>query len=408
VYFGLVRLIHLSDLHLGYRQYQRQTSAGNNQREADVASVFRTIVDRIIALAPDVVVLAGDIFHNVRPPNPAIVHAFTQFSRLTQALPNSIVVMVAGNHDSPRAAETGCILRLFPPLGIHVIEGAAQRLDFPARGLSVLGVPDTGVPQRVVLDPNPNAARNVLVLHGEVAGVLPASAAGVERTSVKVTLEEIGASRWSFVALGHYHVFRKLAPNAFYSGSIEYTSANPWSEIQEERAAKLSGKVFIEYDLESGKRTVHSIKPARALVDLPCIEGRGMTAADIDVLIRAHVSKVSGGIGDKIVRQVVRDVPRHIAREIDHKLLREYKKRALHFHLDIRRPNILRPAVGQGAAGRRASLMEMVREKLRSRPLPGDIDRQRLVDMGLHYLSEAEQREGTAAIVPGGRSEDEA
>lgn len=408
MYFGLVRLIHLSDLHLGYRQYQRQTSAGNNQREADVASVFRTIIDRIIALAPDVVVLAGDIFHNVRPPNPAIVHAFTQFSRLTQALPNSIVVMVAGNHDSPRAAETGCILRLFPPLGIHVIEGAAQRLDFPARGLSVLGVPDTGVPQRVVLDPNPNAARNVLVLHGEVAGVLPASAAGVERTSVKVTLEEIGASRWSFVALGHYHVFRKLAPNAFYSGSIEYTSANPWSEIQEERAAKLSGKVFIEYDLESGKRTVHSIKPARALVDLPCIEGRGMTAADIDVLIRAHVSKVSGGIGDKIVRQVVRDVPRHIAREIDHKLLREYKKRALHFHLDIRRPNILRPAVGQGAAGRRASLMEMVREKLRSRPLPGDIDRQRLVDMGLHYLSEAEQREGTAAIVPGGRSEDEA
>lgn len=408
MYFGLVRLIHLSDLHLGYRQYQRQTSAGNNQREADVASVFRTIIDRIIALAPDVVVLAGDIFHNVRPPNPAIVHAFTQFSRLTQALPKSIVVMVAGNHDSPRAAETGCILRLFPPLGIHVIEGEAQRLDFPARGLSVLGVPDTGVPQRVVLDPNPNAARNVLVLHGEVAGVLPASAAGVERTSVKVTPEEIGASRWSFVALGHSHVFRKLAPNAFYSGSIEYTSANPWSEIQEERAAKLSGKVFIEYDLETGKRTVHAIKPARALVDLPCIEGRGMTAADIDVLIRAHVSKVSGGIGDKIVRQVVRDVPRHIAREIDHKLLREYKKRALHFHLDIRRPNILRPAVGQGAAGRRASLMEMVRDKLRSRPLPSDIDRQRLVDMGLHYLSEAEQREGTAAIVPGGGSEDEA
>ena len=120
------------------------------------------------------------------------------------------------------------------------------------------------------------------------------------------------------------------------------------------------------------------------------------------------MSKVSGGIGDKIVRQVVRDVPRHIAREIDHKLLREYKKRALHFHLDIRRPNILRPAVGQGAAGRRASLMEMVRDKLRSRPLPSDIDRQRLVDMGLHYLSEAEQREGTAAIVPGGGSEDEA
>ena len=401
MYFGLVRLIHLSDLHLGYRQYQRQTSAGNNQREADVASVFRTIIDRVIALAPDLVVLAGDIFHNVRPPNPAILHAFTQFSRLTQALPNSIVVMVAGNHDSPRAAETGCILRLFAPLGIHVIDGEAQRLDFPERGLSVLGVPDTGVPQHVLLDPDPNSARNVLVLHGEVAGVLPPSAAGVERTSVEITPEAIGASRWSYVALGHYHVCRQIEPNAYYSGSIEYTSTNPWGEIQEERAAKLPGKVFLEYDLDTGKRIVHSIKPARALVDLPRIEGRGMSAADIDVLIRAHVEKVSGGIDDKIVRQVIRDVPRHIAREIDYRMLREYRKRALHFHLDTRRPDIMRPAVGQGAAGRRASLMDTVREMLWSRPLPSDIDRQRLVDMGLHYLSEAEQKEGIASMISG-------
>ena len=117
--------------------------------------------------------------------------------------------------------------------------------------------------------------------------------------------------------------------------------------------------------------------------------------------------KVPGGIDDKIVRQVVRDVPRHIAREIDHKLLRDYRKRALHFHLDTRRPDLLRPSVGQGAAGRRASLMDTVREKLWSRPLPADIDRQRLVDMGLHYLSEAEQREAIAAILPAGAAEDD-
>ena len=94
-----MRLVHLSDLHLGFRQFQRQTAAGINQREADVATVFRGVIDRIIAVAPDVVVLAGDIFHNVRPPNPAILHAFAQFSRLTAALPDAIVVMIAGNHD---------------------------------------------------------------------------------------------------------------------------------------------------------------------------------------------------------------------------------------------------------------------------------------------------------------------
>lgn len=392
-----MRLVHLSDLHLGYRQYQRQTAAGINQREADIAAVFRGVIDRVIALAPDVVVLAGDIFHNVRPPNPAILHAWDQFARLTQALPATIVVMVAGNHDSPRAAETGCILRLFLPLGIHVVDGAAQRLAFPDRDLSILAVPDTGVPQRVALVPDASASCNVLVLHGEVAGILPASAAHAERTAVEITPEELGAAQWSYVALGHYHVFRQVAPNAYYSGALEYASANPWGELAEEKAAKLPGKGFLEYDLATGKRTFHPVKPARPLIDLPAIGARGLAAADIDAAIKANIARIPGGIDEKIVRQVVRDVPRHVAREIDHRMLRELKRRALHFHLDTRRPDILRATVGQGAAGRRASLMETVRDKLRARPIPSDIDRDRLVERGLHYLSEAEEREGATA-----------
>ena len=120
-----MRLVHLSDLHLGFRQYQRQTPAGINQREADVAAAFKRAVDKVIELSPDLVAIAGDIFHTVRPTNPAILHAFTKFSRLTRELPNTIVVMVAGNHDTPRAVETGCILRLFSPLGIHVVHAEA-------------------------------------------------------------------------------------------------------------------------------------------------------------------------------------------------------------------------------------------------------------------------------------------
>jgi DNA repair exonuclease SbcCD nuclease subunit len=306
--------------------------------------------------------------------------------------------MVAGNHDSPRAVETGCILRLFAPLGIHVVDGAPQRLAFPERDLSILAVPDTGIPQRIALDPDPAASHNVLVLHGEVEGMLPPSAAHAERTAVAISPEELGAARWSYVALGHYHVYRQVAPNAYYSGSLDYTSANPWGELAEEKAAKLPGKGFLEYDLSTTKRTFHPVKAARALIDLPRIEGRGMAAADIDAALKANIARVPGGIDEKIVRQVVRDVPRHIAREIDHRLLRELKKRTLHFHLDTRRPELLRAGVGQGAAGRRASLMDMVREKLRGRPLTSDIDRERLVERGLAYLSEAEQREGTLAI----------
>lgn len=392
-----MRLIALSDLHIGFRQYQRQTPDGINQREADVANVFRAVIGRIIEIEPDVIVIAGDIFHTVRPSNPAILHAFTQFSRLTRALPNCIVVMVAGNHDSPRAAETGCLLRLFAPLGIHVVEREAKRLAFPERGLSVLCVPDTGVAQRTALDHDPHEARNVLVLHGEVAGLIPT---GGDRTAVEISPDVIAAPLWSYVALGHYHVYAPLGSNGGYSGSIEYTSTNPWGELMEERAAGVAGKVFVEYDLDTGVRTLHPITPARALVDLPRIEGHGMTAAEIDAAIRAHVAAVPGGIDDKIVRQVVRDVPRHVASEIDQRRLRDYKQRALHFHLDARRPEIVQRATNGPVAGRRASLAELMETHIAARPILGDIDRPRLTALGLHYLAEAAQQEGRESLAP--------
>ncbi|HEY9229909.1 MAG TPA: metallophosphoesterase, partial [Gemmatimonadaceae bacterium] len=122
-----MRLVHLSDLHLGYRQYQRLTPNGVNQREADVAATFRNALDRVIELAPDVVIVAGDIFHTVRPTNQAILHAFLQFSRLVRELPNAIVVLVAGNHDTPRSSETGGILPLLAQLGLHVVDRDAKR-----------------------------------------------------------------------------------------------------------------------------------------------------------------------------------------------------------------------------------------------------------------------------------------
>ena len=86
----------------------------------------------------------------------------------------------------------------------------------------------------------------------------------------------------------------------------------------------------------------------------------------------------------------------HILRELDHKALREYKRKALHFHLDTRRPEIVRPDQGQAAPGRRASLADTVREKLRSRVLTENIDREALVELGLHYLHEADLVAGPA------------
>ena len=388
-----MRLVHLSDLHLGFRQYQRLTAAGINQREADVAQAFRNAIDRTIALKPDLVLIAGDVFHNVRPTNPAILHAFAQFSRLVRELPDAIVVVIAGNHDTPRASETGCILKLFQPLGIHVVADRAERLAFPDHDLSILAVPDTQG-GRPALAPDPSARHNVLVLHGEIEGVLPEHARSADRASIAIPHSDLGPSRWSYVALGHYHVYHKIAPNAYYSGSLDYTSTNSWGEISEERNAGIKAKGIIEHNLATGEHHFHPLPVVRRWIDLRSFSARGMSAAELDAAIREAIEGCEGSIEDCVIRLLARDVPRHIARELDQRALREYRRRALHFHLDTRRPEMIRTH-GHGAPGRRPSLRDIVRDKLRSRIMESELSREALVELGTRYLDEVDRADTT-------------
>lgn len=389
-----MRLVHMADLHLGFRQHQRVTPAGVNQREADVAQSFTRAIDMTIQLAPDLVLIGGDVFHAVRPSNPAILHAFGQLTRLGKALPETRIVMVAGNHDTPRTAETGYILDLFKSLGVEVVRGEPRRIEFADQGLSVLAVPD--MPSgRPALTPNAAARYNVLLLHGEIAGVLPESARSPERSALEISEDELGAARWDYVALGHYHVHHSVAPNAFYSGSLDYTSADPWGEIRQERGCGIhagldGGKGIIEWDLATGTYRWHPLRVSRPLVELARIDAAGMAAGDIDEAIQRAIASSPVPVDDNIVRLVVLNVPRHVARQMDPKALRELKRRAMHFNLDIRRPEVARRSAS-GAPWRRPSLAEVLREKLESRVLAGGVDRTTLVNLGLEYLDRADR-----------------
>ena len=399
-----MRLVHFSDLHLGIRQYQRTNPNGLNQREADVALAFTRAVDKTIALRPDLVLIAGDAFHTVRPTNPAILHAFRQFQRLAAELPDALVVMIAGNHDVPRSTETVCILTLFAQLGVQVVHRGAERLRFPERELSILAVPDVPGMERPVLEVDPSARWNVLLLHGEVEGVIPMHAAPVDRAAAGYRPSDFAASPWDYAALGHYHVYQRISPqaNAWYSGSLDYTSPNVWGELREEKQHKLPGKGIIEHDLATGRHKFHPIAPARPLIDLPVVNARGLSAESVDAAIRATVERSRVPVDDAIVRLVIDDIPRHVARELDHAALRDYRKRALHFHLDARRPEPIRLSAVSGAPGRRPSLAETLRDRLHARPLESDVDREALVALGLRYLRDAED-----VVVPTAVGEDE-
>ncbi|MBP2647568.1 MAG: Calcineurin-like phosphoesterase superfamily domain protein [Gemmatimonadetes bacterium] len=386
-----MKLAHIADSHLGIRQYHRQTPTGINQREADVANAFRGVIDDVIAQRADVVVIAGDLFHSVRPTNAAIVFAFRQFQRLREALPKAPVIVVAGNHDTPRSSETGSILKLFEELGLSVAADVARRFEFPELDLSVLAVPHQALvdPEELQIRPDGPARHQVLVIHAEVQGLLPADRPSLEYGGVVVTPDQVGSGAWSYIAWGHYHVRHQVGPKGWYPGSLEYTSNNIWAERAEEEANGIPGKGWLMVDVASGMVTPHLVKHARQVVDLPPIYADGLDASQLDAAIADRVASVPGGLAQQIVRLVVHDVPRPVAREVDHARIRAWKASALHFHLDMRRPVRLR-LTGSGAPGRRQTLPEVVHDWLEHRVLPSEIDRERFVARGVELIEQVD------------------
>jgi hypothetical protein len=98
------------------------------------------------------------------------------------------------------------------------------------------------------------------------------------------------------------------------------------------------GKGWLLVDLETGKVERRPIPWARAVPDLDPIEAAGLSAPALDAQIAERIDKISGGIEGKIVRLKIYNVPRHIARELNHAAIRDYKAAALHFRFDLRRP----------------------------------------------------------------------
>ena len=310
--------------------------------------------------------------------------------------------MVAGNHDTPRSTDTGS-----HPAAVRRARPArrgcrAARARLSRRSTSRCSPsPTTSTSARS--SSRPGTRRwNVLLLHGEVEGMLGPFAATREPASQEIAQDELDASAWDYIALGHYHVYRRIAPNQFYSGSLDYTSTNTWGEQMEEELAGVPGKGIIEHDLATGRHTFHHaaagarVRRSAGAVGARAHDGRGERArrSPRSTPARAGSTTRSCAWSCATCRATSRA-------QLDHRQLRDFRRRALHFHLDTRRPEMIR-SVGHGAPGRRPSLADFVRDKLRERVVAADVDRDALVELGLRYLKDAEEREGASAASPPG------
>ncbi len=232
-----MKVIHLSDTHLGYRQFHKiDPETGVNQREQDVYNAFGRAVDQIISLGPNLVLHAGDLFDTVRPTNRAINVATNQFARLSRAeIPT---VVIAGNHDTPKMATTGTIMQSLDQLsGINAVtsdptsRGEGYQ-DFKLGEITVHAVADAPVSDQLEarlksVQPDPEAKWNLLVLHAGVRQVRDQVYSG-EFNEHYVPLELLESLDMDYLALGHYHKRMPVSKriNARYCGATERFSFN--------------------------------------------------------------------------------------------------------------------------------------------------------------------------------------
>lgn len=370
-----MRIVHMSDTHLGFSAYSKlDVAEGINQREADFYRSFQEAIDRVLELRPDVVLHAGDLFDTVRPQNRAIDFALKQLLRLSEA--GIETVLISGNHSTPRLRETGNIFRIFEHLRhIHPVHEPGGK-TIVVGDATVYAVPHSTTPTLAEvtsgLAPSRDTRYSVLLVH---AGVVGAEIYKMDEFSEQtIPMENISAD-WDYVALGHYHEFKKIGPRAYYSGSTErlsFTEAN-------------QRKGFIEVDLASGALRFHELT-TRPMLDLDPIDARGLTSSEILAEARDRLS--SSDIDEKIVRLVVKGVSSEAARGLEAPAIRRFGASALYFDLRIERAEEEEQALVSDT--RIGLLTDEFARYVSGLDFP-DEKKRKLLDLGMPYLQEEEQ-----------------
>ncbi len=107
-----MKFFHLSDLHIGLKLLNR-----------DMLEEQRYILEKVIAYAVqenvDAVVIAGDIYDKAVPSAEAVGVFDSFISGLTEALPDTVVMLISGNHDS--AGRVDCYRNILSRQHVHMI-----------------------------------------------------------------------------------------------------------------------------------------------------------------------------------------------------------------------------------------------------------------------------------------------
>ncbi|MCJ7635339.1 exonuclease SbcCD subunit D [Candidatus Bathyarchaeota archaeon] len=239
---GVVRIAHLADTHLGYKQYNLE------EREKDIYNSLEEITDKILEEHVDIVVHSGDLFDSSRP-TPEAYRALKVFLK---KLDGKIrIFAVLGDHDRPKSRGIAPHLLFEDQMQVLGSGGNAQHqeLNIDGKKVVVAGLPNLSRTYRPILLEEMkklsalkfNGIVSILLLHEGIDRFLPFEGA------YELTMSEI-PSNFNYVAMGHIHARIQASlenGELSYPGSSEVMSKNEisgWEKL---------GKGFNIVDIDS-------------------------------------------------------------------------------------------------------------------------------------------------------------
>ena len=220
-----MKILHFSDTHLGFNDLDKVGPNGVNLREQDFYDSFKYVIDQALEIKPDLIIHSGDFFHRPSPPNRPMIFALEQLSRLAEV--NIPLVLIAGNHETPKTIFTSPILKAFSTVkGIYPFFGQGYQTAV-FEELVIHGLPHIN-DERVLLEEmdkiEPASDKfNIILLHTSIGKSYIMEEFG-EQLYPPERLELL--NKFDYVALGHWHNFQKVSvlEKAWYVGSTERMS----------------------------------------------------------------------------------------------------------------------------------------------------------------------------------------
>ena len=280
-----MKFFHLSDLHIGLKLM-------NHDMREDQEYILSEVIEVAGREKPDAIVIAGDIYDKAVPSAEA-VEVFDQFlEKLTEAVPEAVIMMISGNHDS--APRIDCFRKVLSHQKVYmvgqpprteeeyiekvILEDKDGKVNFyllpfvkPSMVKQVVGVDENGnnlsyneTLHRLIGREKINSdERNVLVSH---QFYLPSgkNAEDVERMDSEMrtvgNIDEVSADeleKFDYAALGHIHKPMKVGSELYrYCGTPLACSV---SEAQQQK-----GIIMVEMGVKGEvKTTILPLEPLR-------------------------------------------------------------------------------------------------------------------------------------------------